>query len=197
MILIICLSVKTLKDYISTFNAPFSNLKNNNAIENNDTQKSDISQVAEQVFEALNHKMTLNKETFIHRFHSFIDANISDSFYKMPATPEGRKRELGRAGWVLLHNIAMKYPHLPSDEQKNDISQFLNLFGKLFPCSECRPHFKKMVSENPPDFSSNIKFNSWLNRVHNIVNRRIGNQEFDVKRLDDRWDCGCKLDSFE
>ncbi|KAF7702746.1 FAD-linked sulfhydryl oxidase ERV1 [Cucumispora dikerogammari] len=159
--------------------------------------KTQITNIGSFVYASLKEQLTLNEQTFLERFSTFIAHSVDDSFYEMPKTPEGRKRELGRAGWTLLHNIGIKYPHSPTYSQKHDIKTFLSLFGKLFPCAECSPHFQKMISKHPPNFDNNESFNRWLVKIHNIVNKRIGNRIFDYQKLFDRWDCGCRLDSFE
>lgn len=42
--------------------------------------------------------------------------------------------------------------------------------------------------------TSNNDFNDWLCQVHNIVNRKLGKDEFDCGQLLERWsDCGCSV----
>lgn len=184
ILLIVSITIKTLKNSHEKYYQKYYNLK-----------KEELSKkFGSLIYEKMSDRLSLNKETFIERFETFIINNSHDSFYDMPLTPNGRKRELGRAGWTLLHNIAIKYPYFPTEKEKEDLKSFLILFGKLFPCEECRPHFKKMVNENPPNFEGHEKFNKWLYKVHNIVNKRIGNRIFDYNKLNKRWDCGCKVD---
>lgn len=120
---------------------------------------------------------------------------IIEEYYEKPSTKQGKRDEIGRAGWVLLHNIAAKYPHKP---EKNDIMEmeaFINLFGKLFPCAECSGHFQNMIKEFKPNLNSNLEFNLWLCQAHNRVNKRVGKPQFDCNRLQDRWDCGCEAEN--
>ncbi|EIJ89648.1 hypothetical protein NEPAR06_1782 [Nematocida parisii] len=123
------------------------------------------------------------------RLHS---AKDSDSFYSMPKTKEERKAELGRGTWALIHTIAAKYPPDAGREHQGNLIKFIDLLTKLFPCDECRSHFKKLVDTFPPKVSSREEFAGWACQAHNIVNKRLGKQEFNCSRLDDRWDCGCK-----
>lgn len=104
------------------------------------------------------------------------------------------RRELGHGTWGLLHRMAAKFPKDPTQEDKDRIVQFLNLLGHLFPCSECAGHFRAMIKEHPPQVGSNLEYSMWLCKVHNIVNRRVGNPVFvcEKEALQERWgDCGC------
>lgn len=47
------------------------------------------------------------------------------------------KDELGRGTWGLLHTIAAKYPDSPTDDQKQNMKQYLTLFSKFYPCESC------------------------------------------------------------
>ncbi|KAI5190049.1 mitochondrial FAD-linked sulfhydryl oxidase [Nematocida minor] len=115
-----------------------------------------------------------------------------DAFYEMPKTKEERRAELGRGTWALIHTIAAKYPPYASREHQSNLIKFIDLLTKLFPCEECRGHFKSLVDSFPPKVSSREEFGLWTCQAHNIVNKRLGKREFDCTRLDDRWDCGCK-----
>ncbi|KAI5171306.1 mitochondrial FAD-linked sulfhydryl oxidase [Nematocida sp. LUAm3] len=123
---------------------------------------------------------------------SAMHAHGDTSYYEMPKEKEDRRRELGRGTWTLLHTIAAKYPPEPTKEEMGNIIKLIDLLTKIFPCDECRGHFKSLVTSFPPIVSSHDEFATWLCQAHNIVNKRLGKREFDCKRLDNRWDCGCK-----
>merc|ERR1711953_694822 len=52
-----------------------------------------------------------------------------------------KREELGRGTWNLIHSITFKYPESPSQDDKKDAMQFINLLAKLYPCQECSMHF--------------------------------------------------------
>ena len=125
--------------------------------------------------------------------HSMNSKGVStNGYYTMPKTKEERRNELGRSTWTLLHTVAAKYPVKPTREDKTNAIHLIDLLTKIFPCEECRGHFKQLVQGFPPKVSSQEEFSTWMCEAHNIVNRRLNKPVFDCRRLDDRWDCGCK-----
>lgn len=127
-------------------------------------------------------------------------AQQTKSLYTMArgstTTQKPSKKEVGQAGWTLIHSIAANYPHRPSTSEQRHAKAFLKSIGKLYPCKRCRQHFSKYLSTSPPDLSNRDEFMQWACRAHNEVNRRQGKPEFpcQMQDLDQRWgDCGCKL----
>lgn len=53
------------------------------------------------------------------------------------------KDELGRNTWSFLHTMAANYPTNPTNQQQEDMKEFMNLFGKFFPCEYCAKDFRK------------------------------------------------------
>lgn len=125
----------------------------------------------------------------------------AQSVYAMARTSSARtkppsKKELGNAGWTLIHSIAANYPQSPSTSEQHHAKAFLRSIGKLYPCKRCRQHFAKYLSTSPPDLSTRDQFVLWACTAHNEVNKRQGKSEFPchLQNLDQRWgDCGCKL----
>lgn len=53
------------------------------------------------------------------------------------------KDELGRSSWALLHTMAAYYPDKPSKTQEKEMSAFLKIFAKYYPCEHCAQDFQK------------------------------------------------------
>ena len=82
----------------------------------------------------------------------------------------------GPTFWDMLHIIAYVYPEEPSEARKSSASQFVTLLGTNLPCGGCGQHCNQYVKATPPDVSSRISFQRWVNDFHNVVNARTGKQ---------------------
>ena len=68
----------------------------------------------------------------------------------------------------------------------------MHLFAKLYPCWTCAEDFQGYVKKQEPPVESRGKFGMWLCGAHNEVNRKLGKQEFDCARWEERWRTGWK-----
>lgn len=102
------------------------------------------------------------------------------------------RETLGKYTWSLLHTIASKYPTKPTDEQKNDMKNFIRIFGNLYPCSYCAEEFRADMSNMPPQLESRQALADWFCRIHNKTNERLGKPQYDCSKLDERWRTGWK-----
>ncbi|BGP44649.1 hypothetical protein JCM10450v2_000463 [Rhodotorula kratochvilovae] len=111
----------------------------------------------------------------------------------MPKLPNATaKAELGRASWKLLHTMAARFPEDPTLEQRDAFKSFLFLFSRLYPCGECAAEFQLLLREHPPQASSRGAASLYLCHLHNLVNARLGKDEYDCgTNLRDVYDCGC------
>ncbi|KDQ50874.1 hypothetical protein JAAARDRAFT_62909 [Jaapia argillacea MUCL 33604] len=101
------------------------------------------------------------------------------------------KAALGRATWKLLHTITLRYPELPTPDEREALSSYFHIFSRLYPCGECATEFQQLLKKFPPQTSSRRAAALWLCHVHNQVNERLHKPEFDCAHLDETYDCGC------
>ncbi|GAA5916859.1 hypothetical protein JCM8208_001935 [Rhodotorula glutinis] len=111
----------------------------------------------------------------------------------MPKLPNATaKAELGRASWKLLHTMAARFPEEPTAEQRDAFQSWLFLFSRLYPCGECAAEFQQLLRDHPPQTSSRGAASLYLCHLHNLVNARLGKDEYDCgTNLRDVYDCGC------
>lgn len=77
--------------------------------------------------------------------------------------------------WKVLHDRAAEYAMAIDAE-----TRWLKIFQSWIPCGECKSHFRRLVSEMPPDLSSRKKYAKWAVDVHNKVNESLGKPIFSV-----------------
>lgn len=53
------------------------------------------------------------------------------------------KDELGRSTWSFLHTMAAYFPDEPSPIQQKEMSAFVKIFAKYYPCEHCAKDFQK------------------------------------------------------
>ncbi|KAG7529182.1 hypothetical protein FFLO_05769 [Filobasidium floriforme] len=101
------------------------------------------------------------------------------------------KAELGRAAWKVLHTMTLRFPESPTQDERDALKSYMHLFARLYPCGECAQEFQTLLKEYPPQTSSRKAASVWLCSVHNLVNARLGKEEFDCNALEGTYDCGC------
>ncbi|MCJ1324708.1 hypothetical protein MMC10_001370 [Thelotrema lepadinum] len=99
---------------------------------------------------------------------------------------------LGRSTWTLLHSMSASYPSQPTQTQQTEMSQFLSLFSRLYPCWVCAEDFQTWMGREKPRLGSRAELGDWMCRAHNEVNRKLGKVEFDCRLWEERWRGGWK-----
>ena len=84
------------------------------------------------------------------------------------------KDSSGRLGWALLHLSAEKYPHNPTQENREWELRFISTVIHNLTCPMCQQHAKEYVENHHPDLSNRLNLMKWVFDFHNSVNERIG-----------------------
>ena len=105
------------------------------------------------------------------------------------------KAELGKAGWLILHTMSVKYPLEPTQKDKDRMRTFLQYFAEQYPCSECSKHFVSYLAKFPPLLECRDDIARYLCQLHNEVNKFLKKPIFDCDKIYDVWggDCGCSV----
>lgn len=102
-----------------------------------------------------------------------------------PGTPKTPAESWGSKLWGELHRWALTA----------DLSDAYAQLAWLYRWSmqlpsvrcECLPHWMTLLSEDPPDFSSNDWLFLWTVSVHNVVNRRLRKKSMGTVDARKRW----------
>jgi len=80
-------------------------------------------------------------------------------------------------GWMTLHSASVIYPDNPTEEEKQLMNRFLDLFAETITCQHCQMHFTRMLlmyrNSNPEFLNSKRDFFLFVARAHNTVNKRL------------------------
>lgn len=101
----------------------------------------------------------------------------------------------GPVFWNTIHIVALGYPKNPTYGDKKAAKEFFESLQFLLPCSECRGHFKELLSKHPitPHLDRRDDLFKYTVMLHNDVNKRLGKPHFTeveallyIKRLAER-----------
>lgn len=68
-----------------------------------------------------------------------------------------------------------------------DAQMWLNHFNSRVPCGECKMHWFNLITDFPPDFSSQEAFFEWGIAAHNKVNKRLEKPEISLEEAKRIW----------
>ncbi|KAM0798897.1 ERV/ALR sulfhydryl oxidase domain-containing protein, partial [Usnea florida] len=99
---------------------------------------------------------------------------------------------LGRSTWTFLHTLSASYPPSASPGTQSEMRQFLGLFSRLYPCWTCAEDFQEWMGTkgNEPRVEGRAGLGRWMCQAHNEVNRKLGKEEFECARWEERWRTG-------
>ncbi|KAF0990651.1 hypothetical protein HZS_6542 [Henneguya salminicola] len=128
------------------------------------------------------------------------DFNIFNIFKKknpnLKECPPDRA-ELGRCTWTFLHTVAANYPENPTPDQQKSMENLVKGVTEFYPCKKCAIHLRTILNRNEfkLDTTSTINLSFWMCRLHNEVNKMLGKDQFDCKKVFERWKFGPKDNS--
>jgi len=115
------------------------------------------------------------------------------SYSQPPPDCPADVEQLGRSTWTLLHTMAANYSTNPTPLQQFETKQFMSFFSKTYPCHICADEFRAWMRDgNEPRVSNRDEFGRWLCEAHNAVNVKLGKEEFNCNRWEERWRTGWK-----
>lgn len=97
------------------------------------------------------------------------------------------KDELGRNTWSLLHTISVYYPEKPTTDEQELMKNFIKGLARFYPCETCAKDFQTEIHNDPPQTETRHSLSMWWCRQHNRVNKKLGKQQFDCTKLEQRW----------
>ena len=86
----------------------------------------------------------------------------------------------GHHGWKFLHSMTLSYPDNPSENDRNNFSQFFNILKDVLPCEKCQLHFANNLQTYPVEnhLENKESLFRWLVDIHNRVNVDNGKREY-------------------
>lgn len=101
------------------------------------------------------------------------------------------KDELGIKTWGFLHTMSVYLPEGKLETtQQTELTSFINLFSKLYPCDICASDMRKDIKDEKPKVQTGYDFAQWLCRLHNKTNTKLGKPVFDCNKVFERWKNG-------
>lgn len=79
--------------------------------------------------------------------------------------------------WKVMYIIAYTTPNEADENRKDMLELFYEILGELLPCPECKDHYKEFINKNPLENISRDNLLSWVNKLHNEVNAKIGSKQ--------------------
>ena len=91
----------------------------------------------------------------------------------------------GPSLWNSIHYIALAYPDAPSETDKKAYFEFYRDLYRVLPCEVCSKHYQAHWADQglrPEDLVSADTLFAWTVRLHNLVNRDLGKNEWSLEK---------------
>jgi hypothetical protein len=89
----------------------------------------------------------------------------------------------GKPFWTTIHIAALGYQDNPTLVQRKNYQDFYLNLGNVLPCKKCSLNYKRHLEELPifAYLDSNKRLFEWTVILHNIVNRELGKQQWNLE----------------
>lgn len=96
-------------------------------------------------------------------------------------------KQWGGFVWGTIHEVAIGYPEIPSETDKEEYKQFYDLIMKVLPCPLCREEHKNIQDAHPIDLTDRDTLFKWTVDIHNAVNEKTGGFIWTVDEARKQW----------
>lgn len=94
--------------------------------------------------------------------------------HKGDKPPPPDRSEIGRANWLLLHNVAAHFPLQPCEMEVLRMRAWLYAHSRLFPCHICRDELIDLYKKHQPVATNRIEMSLFVSKIHDMVNEYLG-----------------------
>jgi len=96
-------------------------------------------------------------------------------------------RQWGGYIWGTIHEVAIGYPEVPSELDKNWYRQFYTFLFKVLPCPICKHDFEDIEQSHPIDLTDRDSLFKWTVDIHNSVNKKLNGYTWTVEEAKKQW----------
>lgn len=96
-------------------------------------------------------------------------------------------RQWGMYTWGAIHEVAMGFPELPNETDREHYAQFYMSLFRVLPCPICKEDFKSIEQLYPIDLTDRNSLFKWTVDIHNAVNEKTGGFIWTVDEALKQW----------
>lgn len=106
------------------------------------------------------------------------------------------KYSWGETLWAYIHTICIVYGLEKDVEiESNKIIQLLYNLHNIIPCKYCADHYKKLITEYPPDNCiKTMDLFKWSVHIHNHINKYLGKPQLTYEDALQLWTIEIQVD---
>ena len=96
-------------------------------------------------------------------------------------------KQWGSYIWGTIHEVAMGFPEIPNEADREHYKQFYTLLFKVLPCPVCREDFVSIEHLYPIDLTDRDSLFKWTVEIHNAVNKKLNGFIWTVDEARKQW----------